>query len=302
MVLVTVLAVGAMLSGCGPAVSPSSPFYYYDGWQVEKVVKISGLAVPECAAVVPETGEVLVSNIDAPAEGADNRYNTDDGTGFITRLKTGGKLVIKRWVDSQINAPLNSIKGVCVLKGVVYTCDVDHVRRMSIETGQALEPIIIHGAKFLNDAATDGKYVYVSDSNTDKIHRLDGDKQIEIPAPTNPNGIAFGGGKMFVVSWGAHDIYEVDLDGIMPPKPFGLAGHFGGLDGLEILSDGTFMVSDQKNNSIVMVSSDRKRLRTLLEIEGGPADFGIDHARGLLYIPLVWDNSLAVYKLTNSRK
>ena len=302
MVLVTVLALGAMLSGCAPVVSPSSPSYHYDGWRVEKVVKITGLAVPECAAVLPETGEVFVSNIDAPAKGADNRYNTEDGTGFITRLNTGGKVAARRWVDSQTNARLNSIKGVCVLKGVVYACDVDHVRRMSVETGQALESIIIHGAKFLNDAATDGKYVYVSDSNTDKIHRLDGDKQTEIPGPPNPNGIAFGGGKMFVVSWGAHDIYEVDLDGIMPPKPFGLAEHFGGLDGVEILSDGTFIVSDQKQNKIVLISADRKRVRTLLEIKGGPADFGIDHARGLLYIPLVWDNSVAVYKLTNSRK
>ena len=295
MVLVTVLVVGAMLSGCG-SLGPS------DGWRVEKVVKLSDFAVPECAAVAGETGDVFVSNIVAPAKGADNRYNTDDGTGFVTRLKTGGKLVARRWVDSETNAPLNSIKGLCVLKGVIYGCDVDHVRRMSVETGQALEPIIIHGAKFLNDAATDGKYIYVSDTTTGKIHRLDGDKITDIPGPPSANGIAFGGGKMFVNSWEAHEIYEVDLDGIMPPKPFGLAGHFGGLDGLDILSDGTFIVSDLKNDKIVLISADRKRLRTLLEIKGGAADFGIDHARGLLYIPLIWDNSLAVYKLTNSRK
>jgi hypothetical protein len=302
MVLVAVLVIGAMLSsGCVES-SPTSPFYHYDGWQVEKVATVEGLAVPECAAVVGETGDVLISNIDAPAEGADDRYNTDDGKGFITRLDTGGKLVAGRWVDSQINAPLNSIKGVCVLKGVVYACDVNHVRRMSIETGQALEPIIIHGAKFLNDAATDGKYVYVSDTTTNKIHRLDGDKITDIPGPPSANGIAFSGGKMFVNSWEAHEIYEVDLDGIIPPKPFGLADHFGGLDGMDILSDGTFIVSDLKNNKIVLIGADRKRLRTLLEIKGGPADFGIDHARGLLYIPLIWDNALAIYKLTNSRK
>jgi len=302
MVLVAVLAVGAMLSGCAPVVSPSAPSYHFDDWRVEKVLDITGLAVPECAAVLGETGEVFISNIDAPAKGADNRYNTDDGTGFITRLKTGGQIARGRWVDSQTNAPLNSIKGICVLKGIVYACDVDRVRRMSVETGQALESVIIHDAKFLNDAATDGKYIYVSDSNTDKIHRLDGDKQMEIPGPPNPNGIAFSGGKMFVVSWAKHDIYEVDLDGIMPPKPFGLADHFSGLDGVDILSDGTFIVSDQKQNKIVLIAADRKRVRMLLEIKGGPADFGIDHARGLLYIPLVWDNSVVVYKLTNSRK
>ena len=295
MVLVMVLVSGAMLSGCAGLDSS-------DGWRTEQVMSISGLAVPECAAVLTETGDVFISNIDAPAKGADDRYNTDDNAGFVTRLETGGKLKAIRWVDSEVNAPVNSIKGLCVLKGVLYACDVDHVRRMSIKTGQSLEPLIIPGAKFLNDAATDGEYIYVSDSNTDKIHRIDGEKITEFPGPPNPNGIAISDGKMFVVSWAAHEIYEVDMDGIMPVKPFGLAGHFGGLDGVEILSDGKFLVSDQKQNRLVLVSADRKRLRTLVEVKGGPADFGLDRQRGLLYVPLIWDNSLAVFKLTNSRK
>jgi hypothetical protein len=297
MVLITVLVFGAMLSGCGPASLSET-----DGWRLEKVVKFSGLAVPECAAVAPGTGDVFISNIDAPIKGADNRYNTDDHAGFVTRLKPGGEITAMRWVNSEVNAPVNSIKGLCVFKGVLYACDVDHVRRMSIETGQALEPIYIRGAKFLNDAATDGTYVYVSDSNTDKIHRIDGDEVTDIPAPKNPNGIAFSDGKMIVVSWAEHEIYEVDVDGIMPPKPFGLAGHFAGLDGVEVLSDGTFIVADQKQNRIVLVSADRKRIRTLLQTTGGPADFGIDEVRGFMYIPAIWDNSLTVYKLTNSRK
>jgi len=189
-----------------------------------------------------------------------------------------------------------------VLNGVLYACDVDHVRRISIETGQALEPIFIHRARFLNDAATDGKYIYVSDSDTDKIHRLDGEKITDIPGPPNPNGIAFNDGKMFVVSWATHEIYEVDMDGILPPKPFGLANRFEGLDGVEVLSDGTFMVADQKQNRIALISADRKSVRTLVKVKGGPADFGIDRDRGLLYVPLIWDNSLAVFKLTNSSK
>jgi DNA-binding beta-propeller fold protein YncE len=296
-VFIMVLVAGAMLSGCAP-VSLSDT----DGWSVEKVSQITGLAVPECAAVSPATGDVFISNIDAPAKGADNRYNTDDHTGFVTRLAPGGKLKVMRWVDSEVNAPVNSIKGLCVFKGVLYACDVDHVRRMSIKTGQSLKPIFINGAKFLNDAATDGKYIYVSDMTTGKIHRIDGDKITDIPGPPSANGIAFSGGKMFVASWAAHEIYEVDMDGIMPPKPFGLADHFGGLDGIEVLSDGTFIVADQKHNKIILVSADRKRTRTLVKVKGGPADFGIDTARGLLYVPKVLDNSLTVFKLTNSRK
>ena len=241
-------------------------------------------------------------NFYAPKEGPDNRYNTDDNQGFVTRLLAGGKLRAGRWVQSEVNAPVNSIKGLCVLNGIIYACDVDHVRRMSIETGQALEPILIRGAEFLNDAATDGKYVYVSDSNTDKIHRLDGENYTDIPGPKNPNGIAFKDGKMFVVSWAAHEIYQVDMDGIFPPKAMGLASHFAGLDGVEVLKDGTLAVSDQKQNRIALISADFKRVRTLVEVKGGPADFGIDRDRGLMYVPLVWADSAVVYKLTNRPK
>ena len=302
MVIAAVLVFGAMLSGgCGVVLPDSSPSAPAE-WRAEKVMVVSGLAVPECATVASDTGDVFISNIDAPAKGADNRYNTDDNVGFVTRLKPGGAVAAGRWVKSEVNAPVNSIKGLCVFNGVLYACDVDHVRRMSIKTGQALEPIHIHGAQFLNDAATDGKYVYVSDSNTDKIHRLDGDKYTDIAAPKNPNGIAFADGKMFVVSWAQHEIYEVDIDGIEPLKPFGLADQFEALDGVEILSDGTFIVSDQKQGRLALVSADRKSVKTLLEVKGGPADFGIDRKRGFIYVPLIWDNSLAVYKLTNQRK
>jgi DNA-binding beta-propeller fold protein YncE len=301
---ITVILAGAMLSGCaapGPN-AISNPTSATDGWIVEKVTEVSNLAVPECAAVCPDGGDVFISNIDAPKEGPDNRYNTEDNQGFITRLKPGGALIAGQWVKSEVNAPIHSIKGLCVLKGVIYACDVDHVRRMSIKTGQALEPIYIRDAQFLNDAATDGEYVYVSDSNTNKIHRLDGMKVTDIPAPNNPNGIAFENGKMIVVSWAEHEIYEVDMDCIVPPKPFGLADKFEGLDGVEVLSDGTFIVSDQKQNRLALIGADRKSIRTLVKVKGGPADFGIDAKRGFLYVPMIWNNSLTVFKLTNTRK
>jgi len=105
MVLVTVLTVGAMLSsGCGVILSNAS-----DGWSVEKVTSFSGLAVPECATVAPRSGDVFVSNIDAPSEGPDNRYNTDDNQGFITLVSPGGKVKAMQWVKSEVNAPVNSI-------------------------------------------------------------------------------------------------------------------------------------------------------------------------------------------------
>jgi len=288
-----IAVVSMMLSGCGW-------FGDISKWRIEKIAQIGNFAAPESACIDPETGDVLISNIDVPPGGDDSKWNAEDGTGFITRLKAGGGIKAMRWADSVPNAPIHSAKGVCILKGILYICDINCVRRISVKTGRPLPPIVVSGSVFLNDAATDGKCVYVSDTFTEEaksIYRIDGDEHVAIPGPPSANGIAFANGRMYVASWEAHEIYEVDPRGRKPFKAFGLAGRFGGLDGIEVLDDGTFVVSDQKNGTIVLVGANRRSTRTLIKVNG-PADFGIDRARGLLYIPMIHDNALVVYKLT----
>jgi len=287
----TILLAAVTLSGCGL-------FGDIGRWRAEKIAQIENLDAPECACVLPGTGDVLISNIAVPVEGEGyEKYNTEDNNGFITRLKAGGQVREMRWIRSVPNSRIHSPKGLCVLNGILYFCDINRVRRISVETGRALPPVVIIDAVFLNDAATDGKSVYVSDTFGNRIYRVDGDKFVSLPAPPSVNGLTFAKGKMYAVSWEEHEIYELDPRGRKPPKPFGLAGHFGGLDGVEVLPDGTFIVSDQKNGAIVLIGIDRATVRTLLKINC-PADFGIDRARGLIYIPMIHKNALAVYKLT----
>lgn len=282
---VMVLAAGGLPGGCSPQ------------WQVRKIARIDGFSTPECAVVAPWTGRVYVSNIVIAPTGDNSRYNTTDGTGFISRLDPGGKVDRMRWAEANDAAQLHSAKGLCILGDMLYVADIDRVRRIAIRTGKVLKPIVIPGAKFLNDVATDGRYVWVSDTTTGKIHRIDGQTHTAIPGPGSANGIALADGKMFVASWLLHEIYQVDPTGKTAPVPFGLADKFGGLDGIVILPDGAFLVSDQKNGKIHLVSPDRKTVRTLLEVNG-PADFAVDLARGLLYIPLLHDNALGVYRLS----
>ena len=58
-----------------------------------------------------------------------------------------------------------------------------------------------------------------------------------------------------------------------------------GLDGIEVLDDGTFIVSDFFGHRVWTISPDRKEATALMEIDS-PADIGLDTRRGRVLIPL----------------
>jgi len=170
------------------------------------------------------------------------------------------------------------------------------MRRSLEKTGPA-EQMPLPGAKRLNALAAAGEVVYVSDTEAGVVYRVDpAGGTREIKAPEGVNGITFHGGKMFAVSWKLHEVYELDPSGGEAPRPFGVADHFTNLDGIEVLGDGTFIVSDFTGNKVSTIAPDRKTVRTLAELKT-PADIGLDRGRGLLYVPQLKMNKAVVYRL-----
>jgi len=262
-------------------------------WTVERVAVVEKMLVPECVVVDPDTGAAYVSNIEA-AEGG---YWSDDGKGFIARLKPGGELDALRWRDSGPRAPLNAPKGMCLMKGSLYVADNTRVTRFVLAVPAAAGTVRGIAGRRLNDMATDGRAAYVSDTAAGKVYEIREDGPREVPAPEGVNGITFFDGKMFAVSWSGHEVYELDPSGKAAPAPFGVAGHFKALDGIEVLDDGTFVVSDNPGNRVCTIGPDRRTVRTLCE-PNTPADIGLDRRRGLLYVPSFEGNRVIVYKLT----
>jgi hypothetical protein len=78
---------------------------------------------------------------------------------------------------------------------------------------------------------------------------------------------------------------------------FGLDRHFTNLDGIEVLDDGTFVVSDFTGNKVCTIPPDRSRVDTLVETPT-PADIGLNRKAGLLYVPQFTSDTLSVYRLT----
>jgi len=283
-----------------PATSPTTegaepaPPAVAGAWTLEPVATIEeGLVAPESILVDEATGRIYVSNIDTQSQG----YWEADQKAYISLLNPDGTVKTLRWMESRPGAEISAPKGMCVLAGKLYMADITTLKRCDAATGQNPEYVEGLTGQRLNDVATDGTHVWVTDIGAGKIFKVDPAGGFEeVKSPPAPNGITCRQGKVYAVSWSAHDIYEIDPTGQADPVPFGLAEHFKALDGIELLDDGTFIVSDFEGGKVCSVSPDRKTVTTLAELTT-PADIGIDRKAGLLFVPQMTVNKAVVYRL-----
>ncbi len=264
-------------------------------WSAEHVATVSGFKVPECALSAPANGLVYVSNMQCTL----GEYWTDDGKGYISLLGKDNRIVTEHWVNSEPASLIHEPKGMCLLGEHLYFNDNTRLMRCTL-SGDTVE-VVASGFKKANDLASDGENVWLSDTDAGKIFCIsaEGDKR-EIMAPSSVNGITFSGEKMFGVSWDLHEIYELDPSGKKAPVAFGLAKHFTNLDGIEVLEDGTFIVSDFEGHKVCAVGPDRSSVRTLIELPT-PADIGLNRVDGLLYVPQLTKDQVSVYRIKQTQ-
>jgi DNA-binding beta-propeller fold protein YncE len=67
-----------------------------------------------------------------------------------------------------------------------------------------------------------------------------------------------------------------------------------------VLSDGSLVVADYGGNRVCTVSPDRKSVKTILGLDT-PAILAVDLKRGLLYVPMLKQNKVFVYKLAAAK-
>ncbi len=274
----------AMLSSC----TGSSGIY-----SAAQIRVIENLNVPECALPGPDGKKLYISNIDTQDEG----YWTDDGKGFISLLASGGEMKELKWINSSSEKKIHAPKGMCILNGFLYFNDNTRLMRCALNDPGNVSRVGEINFIRANDLATDGKSLWLSDIGASIVYCIDPEGNAKkIPAPEGVNGVTCFNGKVFTVSWTLHDVYELDPDGKKDPVPFGLASYFTNLDGIEVLDDGTFIVSDFMGNKICTIGRDRITVRTLIELES-PADIGVNRKENMLYVPQLKKNRAVVYKL-----
>lgn len=188
--IAAVLVVAACSPGANDAPENSGNDPESGALYLSKLWLTEGLADPEGVAAAPQGG-YFISNVAGEA-------TQKDGQGWVSILSEDGKIVTERFVEG-LDAP----KGMAVHDGVLYVADIDQVRRFDAASGEDKGAIAIAGAKFLNDATVWQGAVFVSDSGSSTIHKIDGDLAtvwVEGDAFAGVNGLLGDGESMLVTT------------------------------------------------------------------------------------------------------
>jgi len=256
------------------------------GWQLNE----AGLMTPESVLYDAVADVYLVSNINgSPADMDDN--------GFISRISPTGEILDLKWIDGENeNVQLSAPKGMAIIGEVLYVTDISSIRLFDKETGEPVGSIDIPGSTFLNDLAPNGKGgVFLTDSGlnpdftpsgTDAVYSIDAAGEITQLATGEvlggPNGVTSYKDGALIVTFGGNSILKLGMDGevsLFAELPTG------SLDGIEIIKDGTVLVSSWEGQVVYAVHPDGSVNEVISGVQS-PADIGFDSKRGLVLIPL----------------
>jgi hypothetical protein len=277
------------------------------------------LKTPESVIYEPNENVLFVSNIDGQPDGKDNQ-------GFISKVSPlNGSTIMLNWV-SGLNAP----KGMTIINNnttyntLLYVSDITDLVEIDVNSGKIINRYNAPGSAFLNDVASDNQgYVYVSDTVTNTIYRLDtknlGDNSstnnnnaslqvwLQTPELNGPNGLYVdnSNNKLIVASLGAFSnpagsIRVVDLQNriVSGLGEEGTTVPIGGLDGIEADSTGRYYyVTDNPAGKLYVVNSNGTGFETLDLQNQGTADLGVILDENLIIIPMMQDNKLEAYRI-----
>lgn len=247
-------------------------------WETEPALK-----TPESVLYDAGAGILYVSNIDGKEPW------TKDGKGSIGKVSLDGRIIAAEWVTG-LEAP----KGLGLHGGKLYVADMDQVVVIDVAAAKIERRIPVAGAKKLNDVTIDGQgVVYVSDSETGKVHALrDGKPSVWLSGFRGVNGVLATPDSFYVLDDGR--LLKVAKDGTQTQLADGLAGH---TDGIEQVADGEWIVSCWRGK-IYSVRGGEKQL--LLDTEGRKieaADIGYDPVKRIVYVPTFFTNTVVAYQL-----
>nr|AYM52216.1 hypothetical protein [Nannocystis pusilla] len=258
-------------------------------------IVVEGFSHPESILIDPLDGVYLVSNIGGNPDAVDDN-------GFISRVLPDGTVEELQWISGETgDFTLDAPKGMAIVGDTLYVADITAVRKFDRVTGEHLGDIEVEGAAFLNDLSPDADgNVYVSDTNTQSIHKIDPQDAVSLlitdDALAGPNGLSVEGEVLHVVGFNGQDIWRM---GLVDPMPYSIALlPQGGLDGIVRTSSG-YLVSSWDAEAVYFRSDILQRdVEIVVEGIGSPADIDYDSANSRVLVPRLLADTIEFHHFT----
>ncbi len=210
-----------------------------------------------------------------------------DGVGFIAVIQPDGIVKNMTWTTG-LNAP----KGMAIMDNSLYVTDIDEMVQIDLSSGKITNKYPITNAEFLNDAATDGSYVYFSDMRQNKVYRLKNGKY-ELVAENVPkiNGLESYKGTLYglneegLIKFDNNGGYEI------------LSNAVKGGDGLVILDDDTFIATRWIGEIYYMDGDEVTKIVDTSPEKSNTADIGYISDKKIIIVPTFLKNEVAAYQL-----
>jgi hypothetical protein len=239
-------------------------------WETDAV-----MTTAESTLYDKNTKAIYVSNING-------NHSEKDGSGFISKMNTDGSVSEQKWVTG-LNAP----KGLAVMNGNLYVTDIDELVEINMSGRKITKKYPVQGATFLNDAATDGKKIYFSDSQTGKVHVMENGKVSTLTEGMEGiNGLAFNdNGQLFVLDGKGLRKYNMENKNTT------------GGDGLVIIDDNTYIASRWQGEIYLIKDGKEHLLLDTKAEESNTADIDYIEEENLVLVPTFMKNKVVAYKL-----
>jgi len=278
----TLCLLGALALACSLAQAQAPTHKLTKVWESEATLK-----VPESVRFDAKRKVLYVSNIDGESWAA-------DGKGSIAKIGLDGKVIAAEWVTG-----LNCPKGLALSEDgkLLYAADAGGVVAIDIKSGKVKSKVAIPEGQQLNDLVSDGKgTLYVSDSKGKKVYAVkDGKASVYLDESVlkGPNGLLVHDGALYVLD--NDSLNRVESDKSLKVLADGMPG---GVDGLEHVAGGDFLVSVW-SGAVWYVKADgsKELLFDGKAVQTSTADIGWDPASKTVYVPTFFKNSVIAFKV-----
>ena len=268
--------VAVLLSVCAFSINALAQHSLEKIW----ITDSTSLRNPESVLVDSKSKTLFVSNIGEFGK---------EGVGFVSKLTPDGKVTKADWVTG-----LDATKGLGMYKNNLYAAENHSVAVIDIAKGTIAKRIPIDGAVMLNDITVDSKgIVYVSDSKTGKVHRIEGDMPTTYLEGLNGiNGLLAVDKDLYILADGVFQKAGADKKVTVIAK-----GVEGGADGIEMVGKNEFLLTGWGGTIYYAKDGNLQLLSDTRDKKVNAVDLGYDASSKTVYIPQMTSHKVVAYKL-----